>query len=446
MIKKYSNKFLKIIFLLFTFSYVLFLISFNVLADDDKLVLNVSENKISTFAGTLLKGDLDEDGILTYSDLSILQQYLAGTKELSSNQLMIADVNSDNTVNEKDVYNLANTLNQIKFPCSNKVWNVSEMPLGDIYGYDGLHILQVDSANKNKVSVANSNKKYGNKYFTKCIKTGGDAKADKYVPKYRALKLDIDKPCRMTIYTTAGSTTANNPTMLVTKKEKLVKQILLSSDTIKKDEVDFLTPDTYYIYSSEKSGNTNIYCIELNELKGDLTLDNKITQADISLLEDYFNEPITLTEPQKEQADINKDGLIDSNDLNLLENILNSEVVFDENDTNASYGVTAGNKYTFYLTVFNIISKSDYTYEVKYDPEILQVSEIGLGGKSNLHQNLNIKYSDDIKIISNDNKTLKFKVNSTGRDWSGILTSVTFKAIKTGETLISFGGNADYIK
>jgi len=445
MIKNHINKSLKTFSLLFTLSFAVSLISFNVLADTNESTLNVSENGISALANTSLKGDLDEDGVLTYSDLAILQQYLGGTKQLTANQLTFADVNSDNTVNENDLYHLANTLNQIKFPYSNKVWNVSEMPLGDIYGYDGLHILQVDSTNKNKVSVAGSNKKYGDKSFSKCIKTGGDAKADSYVPRYRALKLDIDKPCKMTIYSIAGSTTANNPTMLITKKGKLVQQIPLSSEAIKKDEVYLLTSDTYYIYSSEDSGSTNIYCIELSELNGDINADNKITQDDISLFQQYTNGTITLTETQKEQADVNKDGLINSNDLNLLENILNSEVVLNSDSTNVSYGVTVGNNYTFYLTVSNIISKSDYTYEVKYDPEVLQAAEIGLGGKTNFSSYLNIKYSDNIQLISNSGGSLKFKVNSIGKNWSGILTSVTFKALKTGNTFISFGGKTTYI-
>jgi hypothetical protein len=438
-----KNTIKKTVLRLFTFSSALFMMNFNVLAD---LNSNISENEISVLADGSLKGDLDENGTLTYSDLSILQQYLAGTKQLSANQLTLADVNSDNEVNEKDLYSLANTLKQIKFPYSNKVWNVSDMPLGEIYGYDGLHILQVDSTNKNKVSVASSNKKYGNKSFSKCIKTGGDAQADNYVPRYRALKLDIDKPCKMTIYSIAGSTTANNPTMLVTKRGKIINQIPLSSEAIKKDEVNLLTPDTYYIYSSDDSGSANIYCIELNEINGDLSLDGKITQDDVSLLQGYIAGTVTLTETQKGQADVNKDGLINSNDLNALENILNSEVVLKEDSASASYGVTAGKDYTLYLTVTNIISKSDYTYEVKYAPDVLQLAEIGLGEKTKFNSYSNIKYSEDIQILSNSNGTLRFKVNSIGKNWSGILSSVTFKALKTGQTSISFGGKAGYIK
>ncbi len=438
-----KNTIKKTVLWLFIFSSVLFMLNFNVLADSNS---NISKNEISILADVLLKGDLDEDGTLTYSDLSILQQYLAGTKQLSASQLTLADVNSDNDVNEKDLYSLANTLKQIKFPYSNKVWNVSDMPLGAIYGYDGLHILQVDSTNKNKVSVAGSNKKYGNKSFSKCIKTGGDAQADNYVPRYRALKLDVDKPCRMTIYSIAGSTTANNPTILVTKKGKIINQIPLSSEAIKKDEVNLLTPDTYYIYSSNDSGSANIYCIELNEINGDLSLDGKITQDDVALLQKYIAGTVTLAEAQKGQADVNKDGLTNSNDLNALENILNSEIVLKEDSASASYGVTAEKNCTFYLTVSNIISKSDYTYEVEYDSDVLQVLEVGLGGKTKFNSNLNIKHSDNIQIISNSGGILKFKVNSIGRDWSGILTSVTFKALKTSQTSISFGGKVENIK
>jgi len=186
--------------------------------------------------------------------------------------------------------------------------------------------------------------------------------------------------------------------------------------------------------------------LEANEINGDLSLDGKITQDDVSLLQGYIDGTVTLTETQKGQADVNKDGLINSNDLNALENILNSEVILKEDSTSASYGVTAGKDYTLYLTVTNIISKSDYTYEVKYAPDVLQLAEIGLGGKTKFNSYLNIKYSEDIQILSNSNGTLRFKVNSIGKNWSGILSSVTFKALKTGQTSISFGGKAGYIK
>lgn len=79
-----KNTIKKMFLRLFTFSSALFMMNFNVLADSNS---NTSENEISVLADVSLKGDLDENGTLTYSDLSILQQYLAGTKQLSANQL-----------------------------------------------------------------------------------------------------------------------------------------------------------------------------------------------------------------------------------------------------------------------------------------------------------------------------------------------------------------------
>ena len=435
---------LKLILLFFAFLSALFFTNFNVRAEVNEAALADTENNGIAMLSTSVKGDLDGDGTLTYFDLSILQRYLAGSKELSAQQLSIADINLNGVVDESDMYSLANMLSNTKFVYSNKVWNASEMPLGDIYGYDGLHIIQVDRSNKNKVKVAESNKKYGTMQFTKCIKTGGDASTNNYVPKYRALKFDIDKPCKMTIYASSGSTTASNPSLLVSRAGKPVKQLLLTSDGIRKEEVELLTSGTYYIYSSDESGSANIYYVEIKEMKGDLNSDNKITEADILLLQQYIADNAIFTENQKNQADVNGDGLVNSDDLNALDSILNSEIILSGGDiTSISCTANVGRKNTFYLSVRNIISKSDHIYEVKYDPAIYKVLEIGLGAKEKT--DLNIKISNDISVVSNNDGILEFKVKSTGKNWSGILTSVTFEAISSGSTDVEFGGKINYL-
>ncbi len=433
----------KFILPLFAFLSTLIFASFNVYAEVNETALADTENNKIAALSTSITGDLDEDGTLTYFDLSILQQYLAGLKVLSAQQLSLADINSNGVVDENDMYSLANTLSNKKFVYSNKIWNASEMPLGDIYGYDGLHIVQVENSNKNKVKVAQSNKKYGTMQFTKCIKSGGDSSTSNYVPKYRALKFAIDRPCKMTVYASSGSTTASNPSLLVSRAGKPIKQLLLTSDGIRKEEVELLTSGTYYIYSSDDSGSANIYYVEIKEMKGDLNLDNKITTADTLLLQQYNSGTVTLTESQKIQADVNGDGLINSADLNVLNNILNSEIILSNNSTSASYNARVGQKDTFYLSVNNIINKSDYTYELKYDPAFYKVAEVGLGTKEKT--SLDIKISDDISIVSNTNGLLRFRVNSIGRNWSGILTAVTLEGIKSGSTSIEFGGKINYL-
>ena len=65
------------------------------------------------FQGTTLKiGDLNNDRVVNVSDATILQRYLIGITTLQDYQLILADVNGDNSIDEKDVRALQNLINQ----------------------------------------------------------------------------------------------------------------------------------------------------------------------------------------------------------------------------------------------------------------------------------------------------------------------------------------------
>lgn len=55
----------------------------------------------------VLLGDVTKDGSITQTDVSYIQQYVARTKTLDKQQMVIADVYWDNAVNMKDVTKLS---------------------------------------------------------------------------------------------------------------------------------------------------------------------------------------------------------------------------------------------------------------------------------------------------------------------------------------------------
>lgn len=322
-------------------------------------------------------GDLDCDNKITYNDFIILQNHLNAqkrTETLCDEQLKLSDINLDGAVNIQDKYELLKLIKQkdYNYGCSNLILNTNKISLGDFYGYDKLHVLQVDESNSNKVKVDYHNNYYNGITFTKCIKTGGAAKYNNYVPEYRALEIKTEKACEMTVYAASGSATAAEPTVIISKKGQLINETPIGRG-IQKITVQLTETNTYYIYSSENSGSANIYYIELKQSENSATAEEG---ASIS-----FN--------------VNKD-----------ENI------------------------SYLLIGENIKGQDNYTYTLEYDNTALRVTEIGYGNKE-IPTMYNIKVSEEITIIQNDKGKLSFKVNGNEKNWSGIIAEINFTGLKT---------------
>lgn len=74
-----------------------------------KLVLMKIPQYIKDIDYTL--GDVNEDGEITQDDLTLLQNYIAGTVSLTEKQLKAADVNNDGYIDTGDTYKLGQYLN-----------------------------------------------------------------------------------------------------------------------------------------------------------------------------------------------------------------------------------------------------------------------------------------------------------------------------------------------
>lgn len=97
----------------------------NVEGDTSKVIIKnpTEDNSLLQFYG-----DLDRDGSITQDDLDLVNGYIAGTQELTNLQLILADVNGDGVVDEKDAQYIADFIAQTE--------GVSYGKTGQIYFID----------------------------------------------------------------------------------------------------------------------------------------------------------------------------------------------------------------------------------------------------------------------------------------------------------------------
>lgn len=75
--------------------------SFSITSVKNTAGTSLSTSKVST--NTVLVGDVNQDGAVNSSDTQIIRKYLAGTQTLTGNQLRAADTDGDFDVDEDDV-------------------------------------------------------------------------------------------------------------------------------------------------------------------------------------------------------------------------------------------------------------------------------------------------------------------------------------------------------
>ena len=70
---------------------------------DDTYKLSGSSCYKTEYMDSLLIGDIDNNNEININDITLIQQYLTGSTELSDNQLLVADINNDSRINGNDI-------------------------------------------------------------------------------------------------------------------------------------------------------------------------------------------------------------------------------------------------------------------------------------------------------------------------------------------------------
>lgn len=94
------------------------------------------------------------------------------------------------------------------------------------------------------------------------------------------------------------------------------------------------------------------------------------------------------------------------------------------------------NTYEFVLTSEGGHYAKAVIYALTYDSSKVKI--YSMATTSDTKSILGITVDSDMEIISNSNGVLKFKVNRTDKDWSGILANLQFTALSDGQTTIKF--------
>ena len=330
----------------------------------------------------MINGDLNRDEDVEWDDLRIFRKRMANQSACSQKELNEMDVNKNTVLDWNDYTALENIIrnkgNYVSQFYNNKVWNVSNMPTGKYANYDGLEFIG-DLAHANQLEIGSSNKKYGDLSFTKRIKTGGEGNNGFGHYLYnRSVKINVNSPCYMTIYMTSSSSNVVNPKAVLSSEGGVVKEMSLANGDLRKYVLRVDGPDSFYLYGVNTS--LGVYYIELsNTLMGDL-----------------------------ETGSVSK-----------------------------TISVVSGQSYEYALTVDKGRYPGVITYAVTYDAGKLRPTAVGLWAKAGSGNTINT--DENIKIISNSGGVLKFTVDTTDENWSGILTKVKFEGIGNGNTTIAFG-------
>lgn len=96
--------------------------------------------------------------------------------------------------------------------------------------------------------------------------------------------------------------------------------------------------------------------------------------------------------------------------------------------------VNKGQSYKYFLTCNNISDVSAIRYIIEYDANALKPAKIGINAA--ITNSLGILTDSNITNVSNVNGVLSFQINSSNKNWSGILCPVEFTAKNTGNTQI----------
>ena len=323
--------------------------------EDNTYALNNDKCVKYETASSNILGDVNLDGKVDNSDLELLNNYLAKTVDLTEIQLTAADVNSDGILSVGDAENIrlyvtghnsgSEYLSKIgvSIICPKDYTNKDNTCIketivdakyasykrGDI-NLDGkidntdldllskylkkqanLNTVQINVADYNNNGIIDNNdlyelEEYLNTEINK-TKTLGDINFDNVVDSNDVILLN----------------------KYVLKQISLTKEQLNYADINDDGVVD------------EKDADDLAKTISDYYQVGDINLDGKVNELDVTLLQNMFNGVVVATKAQLNLCDINKDGAIDNNDVVELRKKVSKDTKYKKGDVNLDGELTS---------------------------------------------------------------------------------------------------------
>ncbi len=215
------------------------------------------------------------------------------------------------------------------------IWSADDMEVGATVGTNGLEFLQPAESSVTKVQVTDK----GRFPYSNAIKTGGSASMlNAYVPKTRALKFTVTKPCNMVIY--AYGSSDSNVTMKISNSTKIINTFSLEHSRLNRYVLYLDSAGTYYVYGN---GSMGICEIAVGYTKGDADIDFDLDWNDIRIFRKVFFDNLAVDEIVTRNIDYNNSGFIDAGDLASMQEYMTdrNKAVFVDNATWNANDMTA---------------------------------------------------------------------------------------------------------
>lgn len=205
---------------------------------------------------------------------------------------------------------------EISYPIT--VWSAEDMEIGNTTGVNGLDFMQ-PVGSLSLVQVVEGGRTDEVRHFTKTIKTGGaSSMQDKYVPKTRALKFNVTKPCDIRIYAYGGSKT--DVVMSLNRAGESVKQFNVKDSVLGLYTARISEADTYYLFST--TGTLCVCEITVGCVRGDLDVDFDADWNDVRLGMRAFNTSYFNDKEMLERLDLDGNGIFTANDMTYLLSVI----------------------------------------------------------------------------------------------------------------------------
>ena len=284
--------------------------------EDNSYTLNNDKCVKTETASSNILGDVNLDGKVDNSDLELLNNYLAKTVDLTDIQLTAADVNSDGILSVGDAENI-------------RLYVTGHNSGSEYLSKIGISIIcPKDYTDKDNSCIKENivDAKYAS-YKRGDINLDGklDNRDLELLSKYLKKQAKLNTvQINVADYNNSGMVDNNDLKQINLTKEQLNYADMNDDGVVDDKDVDILAKTISDYYQV-----------------GDINLDGKINELDVTVLQNMFNGVVVATKVQLNLCDINGDGTINNNDVVELRKKVSKDTKYKKGDVNLDGELTS---------------------------------------------------------------------------------------------------------
>ena len=195
------------------------------------------------------------------------------------------------------------------------VWSADNMEIGNTTGINGLEFIQPTDTTAVPVKVTNDGRNAKEIKFNNTIKTGGGSSMlTETVPKTRAVKFTVTKPCNVIIYA-YGASSNGTVIMKVSNSSKIIDTFATQHSVLNKYVSYLDEAGTYYIYGDATLG---ICQVSVGYVKGDVDFDFDLDWNDLRIARKHIYDNMQIDALVLKNMDIDNSGSITARDASCM--------------------------------------------------------------------------------------------------------------------------------